>query len=124
MSYHIPTSFDRPSTLSNSVLGADFDAMPEKEFEGLKERLWAFMFECVYKNELLFAKQSREIGERTNEWTHAPILVELKRKAKARAPPPCQCNTTGTGKWHWLRHHQHCHGALSAEARVTTEFSK
>ena len=27
-------------------------------------------------------QQQREIGERTNEWTHPPILVALKEKAK------------------------------------------
>ena len=43
----------------------------------------------------------RAAGVAGNEWTHAPILVELKRKAKARAPPPCQCNTTGTGTGKW-----------------------
>lgn len=42
------------------------------------------MKEEVYPNERLFLEQSRRIGERSNEWTHAPILVALKRKAKAR----------------------------------------
>lgn len=42
------------------------------------------MYEEIYPNEKLFMKQCKEIGKSSNEWTHAPILVELKRKAKAR----------------------------------------
>ena len=38
--------------------------------------------EDIYPNEQLFLQQQREIGERTNEWTHPPILVALKEKAK------------------------------------------
>lgn len=41
------------------------------------------MMDEIYPNEKLFHKQCEEIGARSNEWTHAPILVALKRKAKA-----------------------------------------
>ena len=59
------------------------DAMAEKEFLALKEKLWHFMHTSIYPNEKLFHEQSEHIGLSGNEWTHAPILVELKRKAKA-----------------------------------------
>ena len=42
------------------------------------------MIEDVYPNEQRFLRECKEIGERTNEWTHAPVLVELKRKAKSQ----------------------------------------
>lgn len=51
-------------------------------FEDLKARLWTFMNQEIYKNETLFLEQSKEIGERGNEWTHPPILLELMSKAK------------------------------------------
>mmetsp|Transcript_7381 Transcript_7381/g.8926 ORF Transcript_7381/g.8926 Transcript_7381/m.8926 type:complete len:459 (-) Transcript_7381:82-1458(-) len=57
--------------------------MNEADFADLKTRLWTFMEKEIYPNEMKFVEQSREIGESGNEWTHAPILVELKRKAKA-----------------------------------------
>eukprot|EP00040_Diaphanoeca_grandis_P014490 m.73556 g.73556 ORF g.73556 m.73556 type:complete len:460 (+) comp24572_c0_seq1:23-1402(+) len=52
------------------------------DFEALKEKLWAFMHEHIYPNEQLFMKQCEHIGHTTNEWTHAPILVELMQIAK------------------------------------------
>ena len=39
--------------------------------------------EEIYPNEQLFLQQQREIGEASHEWTHPPILQELKAKAKA-----------------------------------------
>merc|ERR1711998_132293 len=57
--------------------------MSEKDFLALKEKLWHFMHTSIYPNEKLFHEQSEHIGLSGNEWTHAPILVELKRKAKA-----------------------------------------
>lgn len=57
--------------------------MEHTKFEALKEKLWAFMRSDIYPNEILFKKQSHEIGlHSNNEWTHPPILVTLKRKAK------------------------------------------
>jgi len=53
------------------------------DFDKLKKRLRAFMKENIYPNEILFQKQCHAIGQSGNEWTHAPILVDLKRKAKA-----------------------------------------
>eukprot|EP01063_Lacrimia_lanifica_P009182 TRINITY_DN16205_c0_g1_i1.p1 TRINITY_DN16205_c0_g1~~TRINITY_DN16205_c0_g1_i1.p1 ORF type:complete len:472 (+),score=176.04 TRINITY_DN16205_c0_g1_i1:69-1484(+) len=55
----------------------------DEDFEKLKAKLWAFMKAEIYPNETLFMKQCKEIGEAGNEWTHAPVLVELKRKARA-----------------------------------------
>ena len=55
-----------------------------REFKNLKEKLWKLMIQDIYPNEQRFLRECREIGERTNEWTHAPILVELKRKAKSQ----------------------------------------
>lgn len=51
-------------------------------FEETKTTLWRFMLDYIYPNEQLFIRQSREIRERSNEWTHPPVLVELIRKAK------------------------------------------
>ena len=55
--------------------------MDPSSFASLKERLIAFMESDIYPNELKFIEQCREFS-RSNEWTHAPILMELKRKAK------------------------------------------
>ena len=41
------------------------------------------MHTSIYPNEQLFHEQCKEGGLSGNEWTHAPVLVELKRKAKA-----------------------------------------
>lgn len=57
--------------------------LPKAEFEALKAKLWHFMQSDIYPNEQRFMRESRQIGHASNEWTHAPILVELKRKAKA-----------------------------------------
>jgi len=57
--------------------------MEATKFDALKDKLWTFMKNEIYPNEVLFAKQSHAIGLRSNEWTHAPILIDLKRKAKA-----------------------------------------
>eukprot|EP00966_Prymnesium_polylepis_P079698 1846778-Prymnesium_polylepis.1 len=48
-----------------------------------RAQLWTFMHEEIYPNEEIFARQCHEIGQRSNEWTSPPIMVELKRKAKA-----------------------------------------
>lgn len=58
--------------------------MDPSAFADLKSRLWAFMEAEIYPNEQRFMDECRHIGETTNEWTHAPILVDLKRKAKQR----------------------------------------
>ena len=55
--------------------------MPTAEFEALKAKLWKFMREDIYPNELLNMEQARAIGRSGNEWTHTPIMIELKRKA-------------------------------------------
>ena len=52
------------------------------DFPALKEKLWAFMLEHIYPNELVFLAQSKKIGEASNEWTHPPILIDLIGKAK------------------------------------------
>ena len=57
--------------------------MAVDEFEALKERLRTFMADEIYPNEQDFARQSREIGEASNQWHWPPILLELKHKAKA-----------------------------------------
>ena len=57
-------------------------AMSGPEFVALKERLWAFMVEHVYPNEVLFHQQCKDIGESSNEWMHPPILVDLMEKAR------------------------------------------
>eukprot|EP00946_MAST-07B_sp_MAST-7B-sp1_P002816 g2816.t1 len=58
--------------------------LPEAAFQALKAKLWRFMESDVYPNEQRFMRESRAIGaDPRNEWTHAPVLVELKRKAKA-----------------------------------------
>jgi len=57
--------------------------MEASQYEAVKEKLWKFMREEIYPNETKFHHQSTAIGLASNEWTHAPILVELKRKAKA-----------------------------------------
>ena len=59
------------------------EPLPETKFLALKEKLTRFMHSDIYPNERLFLQQSRAIGHLSNEWTHAPILMELKRKAKA-----------------------------------------
>jgi len=58
-------------------------ACTEERFEALKAQLWDFMRADIYPNEKLFLQQSHEIGARSNEWTHPPILIELIQKAKA-----------------------------------------
>jgi alkylation response protein AidB-like acyl-CoA dehydrogenase len=58
--------------------------MEAAAFEDLKKRVWDFMQEDIYPNERLFAEQAEEIGLSGNEWTHPPILVELKKRAKAK----------------------------------------
>ena len=55
----------------------------DDDFQKLKDKLIRFMHSDIYPNERLFLEQSRAIGHAGNEWTHAPILVKLKRKAKA-----------------------------------------
>ena len=45
-------------------------------------RLTLLPFVATDPNEQQFLKESHHIGATTNEWTHAPILVALKRKAK------------------------------------------
>ena len=43
------------------------------------------MKEDVYPNEQLFMQQNHETGATGgNEWTHAPILMELMQRAKAK----------------------------------------
>ena len=56
----------------------------QEDFEDLKNRIWQFMREDIYPNEQQFVQQNHEIGIRSNEWTHAPILQELIIKAKAK----------------------------------------
>ena len=58
-------------------------ATSDDDFQKLKDKLIRFMHSDIYPNERLFLEQSHAIGHAGNEWTHAPILVELKRKAKA-----------------------------------------
>ena len=54
--------------------------LPEAAFQALKAKLWRFMESDVYPNEQRFMRESRAIGaDPRNEWTHAPVLVELKR---------------------------------------------
>ena len=55
----------------------------EKDTVRNKRKVMAFMHTSIYPNEKLFHEQSEHSGLSGNEWTHAPILVELKRKAKA-----------------------------------------
>lgn len=57
-------------------------AKSDDAFESLKQRLWRFMQTEIYPNEQRFLKECHDIGNSSNEWTHAPVLVELKRKAK------------------------------------------
>ena len=58
--------------------------MDAESFENLKKKLWKFMIEDVYPNEVLNAKQCHEIGNNpNNEWYWPPILVKLKKKAKS-----------------------------------------
>jgi len=57
-------------------------AMESAQFDILKAKVWKFMEDHIYPNEQLFAEQNEAIGRSGNEWTHAPILVELKMKAK------------------------------------------
>jgi hypothetical protein len=57
--------------------------MDSVRFEVLRDRLVQFMHEDVYPNEQKFQAESHAIGLASNEWTHAPILVTLKKKAKA-----------------------------------------
>jgi len=59
-------------------------AMDEQSFARLKEKVWAFMKEDIYPNELKFHEQQEHIFEtQGNNWTHPPILIELMEKAKA-----------------------------------------
>ncbi|KAK3279147.1 hypothetical protein CYMTET_12955 [Cymbomonas tetramitiformis] len=58
------------------------EAMAPAQFEALKAKLWTFMHDSIYPNEQLFIQQTHAIGQASNEWTHAPIHVELMRKAK------------------------------------------
>ena len=58
-------------------------ALPADQFLALKEKLIRFMHSDIYPNEARFMSQGHAIGLAGNEWTHAPILMELKRKAKA-----------------------------------------
>lgn len=58
--------------------------MEESAYQELRQKLLAFMREEVYPNEERFRTESHHIGATSNEWTHAPVLVELKEKAKAR----------------------------------------
>ena len=57
--------------------------LDDAKFSALKEKLIRFMHSDIYPNEIRFIQESRAIGEASNEWTHAPILMALKRKAKA-----------------------------------------
>ena len=54
-----------------------------ESFEALKAKLWDFMINEIYPNETVFVQQGRDIGAASNEWTLAPIMIELKRKAKS-----------------------------------------
>lgn len=56
--------------------------MPAAEFAQLKEKLWKFMREDIYPNEVANMKQAHGIAL-SKEWTHTPVMIELKRKAKA-----------------------------------------
>ena len=58
------------------------EPMLNTKFIALKEKLIRFMHSDIYPNEKRFLNESHAIGRRSNEWTHAPVLVELKRKAK------------------------------------------
>jgi len=58
--------------------------MEESAYQELRKKLLDFMREEVYPNEERFRTESHHIGISSNEWTHAPVLVELKEKAKAR----------------------------------------
>jgi hypothetical protein len=64
-----------------------------EDFVLLKEKLWTFMTEHIYPNELIFLKyvsalflrsprQQKEVGD-SGHWDHPPILMELQAKAKA-----------------------------------------
>merc|ERR1712166_1366007 len=53
------------------------------DFASLKQRLHSFMVDHIYPNEQRFLKESKEIGERSNQWTHPPVLIELMKTAKA-----------------------------------------
>ena len=55
----------------------------EEGLEALKAKLWSFMKQHIYPNEQRFARECHEIGRSGNEWTDAPIMIELKLKAKA-----------------------------------------
>merc|ERR1712166_23983 len=52
------------------------------DFASLKQRLHSFMVDHIYPNEQRFLKESKEIGERSNQWTHPPVLIELMKTAK------------------------------------------
>ena len=58
------------------------EPMLNTKFVALKEKLIRFMHSDIYPNEKRFLHESHAIGRNSNEWTHAPVLVELKRKAK------------------------------------------
>lgn len=53
------------------------------EYEALKQKLWNFMKEDIYPNEQKFHRQCVAIGSESNEWTHAPIMIELMKKARS-----------------------------------------
>ncbi len=54
------------------------------DFETTLSTLRAFMHEHIYPNEQLFAKECRDIGHRSNEWTTAPVLTKLQKIAQAK----------------------------------------
>jgi alkylation response protein AidB-like acyl-CoA dehydrogenase len=68
--------------MSQPTMGK-LDPLPEKEFQALKEKLIRFMHSDIYPNEKRFLEECHAIGLESNEWTHAPILMDLKRKAKS-----------------------------------------
>jgi len=53
-------------------------------FEALKASLWDFMEHEIYPTEQEYMRQCHEMGAApSNEWTHAPILIDLMHKAKS-----------------------------------------
>mmetsp|Transcript_37175 Transcript_37175/g.73027 ORF Transcript_37175/g.73027 Transcript_37175/m.73027 type:complete len:450 (+) Transcript_37175:53-1402(+) len=57
--------------------------MEETKFIALQEKLWKFMREDIYPNEAEFHRQCEASRDPKNEWTHPPILTQLKKKAKS-----------------------------------------
>jgi alkylation response protein AidB-like acyl-CoA dehydrogenase len=58
--------------------------MDSENYDALKASLWRFMEREVYPNEQRFFREQKAIAEEFgSEWTHPPVLEELKAKAKA-----------------------------------------